>query len=238
MYTFISFLRILFKEMERNMAQKSLEKVEFVENPEPRCAVALVLDVSGSMSGQPIAELNAGLQEFDKDLKADPLASLRVEVGMITFGGAVKAIDFVTADQFHPPELTANGETPMGQAVQKALTMLHDRKDSYKVNGIDYYRPWLFLITDGAPTDAWESTAVQARQEEDQKGVSIYAIGVEGADMQTLSQFSSKRQPLKLKGLTFRELFHWLSKSLGAVALSNPGEQAPLPTVGWAEADT
>ena len=62
------------------MAQNSLEKIEFVENPEPRCAVALVLDVSGSMTGQAIAELNAGLQEFDKDLKADQLASLRVEV--------------------------------------------------------------------------------------------------------------------------------------------------------------
>jgi uncharacterized protein YegL len=219
------------------MAQNSLEKIEFVENPEPRCAVALVLDVSGSMAGEPIAELNAGLREFDKDLKADPLASLRVEVGLVTFGGAVSSIDFVTADQFSCPVLQASGDTPMGQAVQKALSMLRDRKNSYKSNGIDYYRPWLFLITDGEPTDSWEASAAQARQEEDQKGVSVYAIGVEGANMQTLSQFSSKRQPLKLKGLTFRELFQWLSKSLGAVALSNPGQQAPLPTVGWAEAE-
>ena len=220
------------------MTQNPLEKIEFVENPEPRCAVALVLDVSGSMGGQPIAELNAGLQEFDIALKADPLASLRVEVGMVTFGGTVTAIDFVTADQFHPPVLTANGGTPMGHAVQKALTMLRDRKNTYKSNGVDYYRPWLFLITDGAPTDVWEAAAEHARQEEDHKGVSVYAIGVEGADMQTLALFSSKREPLKLKGLTFRELFQWLSKSLGAVALSNPGEQAPLPAVGWAQADT
>lgn len=219
------------------MTQNSLEKIEFVENPEPRCAVALVLDVSGSMAGEPIAELNDGLREFDKDLKADPLASLRVEVGMVTFGGSVSSIDFVTADQFNPPVLQANGDTPMGQAVLKALSMLRDRKNSYKVNGIDYYRPWLFLITDGEPTDSWEAAAAQARQEEDQKGVSVYAIGVQGANMQTLSHFSCKRQPLKLKGLTFRELFQWLSKSLGAVALSNPGQQAPLPTVGWAEAE-
>jgi uncharacterized protein YegL len=219
------------------MTQNSLEKIEFVDNPEPRCAVALVLDVSGSMAGQAIVELNNGLVEFDKDLKADPLASLRVEVGMVTFGGSVSSIDFVTADQFQPPVLMANGDTPMGQAVHQALSMLRDRKNSYKANGIDYYRPWLFLITDGEPTDSWEAAAAQARQEEDQKGVSVYAIGVEGANLQTLSQFSSKRQPLKLKGLTFRELFQWLSKSLGAVALSNPGQQAPLPTVGWAEAE-
>jgi uncharacterized protein YegL len=224
-------------KMESTMTQNSLEKIEFVDNPEPRCAVALVLDVSGSMAGQAIAELNNGLLEFDKDLKSDPLASLRVEVGMVTFGGRVSSIDFVTADQFQPPVLQADGGTPMGQAVQMALSMLRDRKNSYKANGIDYYRPWLFLITDGEPTDSWEAAAAQARQEEDQKGVSVYAIGVEGANMQTLSQFSSKRQPLKLRGLTFRELFQWLSKSLGAVALSNPGQQAPLPTVGWAEAE-
>ncbi len=219
------------------MTQNPLEKVEFVENPEPRCAVALVLDVSGSMHGQPIAELNAGLQEFDQAIKTDPLAALRVEVAMVTFGGAVSFMDFVAAGQFHPPALTASGDTPMGQAVEKALAMLRDRKDTYKSNGIDYFRPWLFLITDGAPTDAWQNAAEQTRQEEDRKGVSVYAIGVENADMQTLSQFSSKRQPLLLKGLNFRELFQWLSKSLGAVAMSNPGQQAPLPAVGWAQAE-
>jgi len=220
------------------MTQNPLERIEFVDNPEPRCAVTLVLDVSGSMAGQPITELNAGLQEFERAIKADPLAALRVEVAMVTFGGVVSSIDFVNADQFHSPELTAGGDTPMGQAVQQALTMLRERKDTYKRNGIDYYRPWLFLITDGAPTDSWQAIAEQARQEEDRKGVSVYAIGVEGADMQTLTQFSSKRQPLKLKGLSFRELFQWLSKSLGAVALSKPGEQAPLPAVGWTQADT
>jgi uncharacterized protein YegL len=220
------------------MPQNPLENVEFVDNPEPRCAVALVLDISGSMGGQPIAELNAGLQELDKALKSDPLAALRVEVGMVTFGGTVKSIDFVSADQFLPPTLVAGGETPMGHAVLQALTLLRDRKNTYKANGVDYFRPWLFLMTDGAPTDDWQPAAEQARQEEERKGVSIYAIGVENADMQTLAQFSSKRPPLKLKGLTFRELFQWLSKSLGAVAQSRPGEQAPLPAVGWAQADT
>jgi uncharacterized protein with von Willebrand factor type A (vWA) domain len=37
---------------------------ELVANPEPRCACLLLLDTSGSMHGQPIAELNAGLARF------------------------------------------------------------------------------------------------------------------------------------------------------------------------------
>jgi uncharacterized protein YegL len=112
------------------MTQSQLEQAEFAENPEPRCAVVLLLDTSGSMHGQPIVELNNGLKEFHAALKADRLASLRVEVAVITFGGAVRALNvasdggkeipfdaeqaFVIADNFHPPTLAANGETPMG----------------------------------------------------------------------------------------------------------------------------
>jgi uncharacterized protein YegL len=231
-----------------------LEQTEFAENPEPRCAVVLLLDTSGSMHGRPIAELNEGLKDFKAALQADRLASLRVEVAVVTFGGAVRALNlsggqqdipfdaekaFVIAENFQPPTLNANGETPMGEAVRRALTLLHERKEIYKRNGVDYFRPWVFLITDGNPTDnGWESAAEQARQEEQRKGALIYAVGVEKADMVKLARFSDQRPPLKLNGLAFRELFQWLSKSLTAVAQSRPGEQAPLPPVGWAQVDT
>ncbi len=217
------------------MTTKRFEEIEFAENPEPRCAVVLALDVSGSMAGQPIAELNAGLKELAQALKADKLAALRVELAVATFGGSVTIIDFVPADAFQPPTLSAHGGTPMGAAVQKALALLRERKDTYKRNGLDYFRPWLFLISDGAPTDAWEAAADLARQEEENKGVSVYAIGVQDADLQTLARFSATRPPLKLQGLAFSELFQWLSKSLSAVAQSQPGQQVALPAVGWGQ---
>lgn len=237
------------------MTQTQLEQAEFADNPEPRCAVVLLLDTSGSMHGQAIAELNDGLKEFDNAMRSDPLASLRVEVAVVTFGGNVRALNvttdgnreipadaeqaFVTADSFHPPTLSASGETPMGEAVRRALALLHDRKEVYKRNGVDYFRPWIFLITDGNPTDSgWEAVADQVKAEEVRKGALFYAVGVENADMKTLARFSDQRAPLKLKGLAFRELFRWLSKSLTAVAQSRPGEQAPLPPVGWAQVDT
>jgi uncharacterized protein YegL len=210
----------------------------FAENPEPRCACVLLLDVSGSMAGQAIAELNAGLTLYKDELAADPLASKRVEVAVVTFGGQVQTVsDFTTADAFHPPVLIAGGETPMGAAILHGLDVLRQRKAVYKANGISYFRPWVFLITDGGPTDAWASAAAQIKQGEASKAFSFFSVGVEGANFDVLKQLGVK-EPLHLKGLRFRDLFSWLSQSQKAVSRSTPGEQVPLPNPtgpqGWA----
>jgi uncharacterized protein YegL len=223
------------------MSLDQLEQVEFAENPEPRCPVVLLLDTSGSMSGAAISELNAGLQEFSREVKADALASLRIEIAIVTFGGSVTvAQPFTAMHAFNSPTLTTRGGTPMGQAVRDGLQMIRDRKDTYKQNAIDYYRPWIFLITDGEPTDAgWETAAQEARDEEDNKRVLFFAVGVEGANMQTLARFSDKRAPVRLKGLAFRELFQWLSKSMSTVSRSRMGDTVELPPPsGWAQIPT
>ena len=210
---------------------------EFAENPEPRCPCILLLDTSGSMKGEPIAQLNAGLVVFKDELAADSLAQKRVEVALITFGPVQVQSDFQTADQFQPPRLETTGDTPMGAAIMQALTLLDQRKQAYKSNGILYYRPWVFLITDGAPTDAWREAAKEIHNREVAKGLSFFAVGVEGAHFETLEQIAV-RKPLRLKELRFRDLFVWLSNSLSAVSRSNVDDQVPLqnPTTpeGWA----
>ena len=70
-----------------------LDQAEFADNPEPRCPVVLLLDTSGSMQGAPVQELNGGLRAFSDALKSDRLASLRVEVAVVAFGGKVRALD-------------------------------------------------------------------------------------------------------------------------------------------------
>lgn len=220
------------------MKETYLEEIEFAENPEPRCACVLLLDTSGSMSGEPIRALNAGLVTFRDELQADPIASKRVEVAIVTFDSSVQTVqDFVTADQFHPPVLSAQGQTAMGSGILHALDLVRHRKEIYKQHGITYYRPWVFMITDGAPTEPDHIVSLAAqriRDEEDRRGVAFFAVGVESADMHRLATISV-RSPLKLKGLSFRELFVWLSASMQRVSSSKPGEQIPLPPAGWAE---
>jgi uncharacterized protein YegL len=189
------------------------------------------------MTGQPIAELNDGLATLKQTLADDSLASRRAEIAIVTFGGTVTTIqDFVTVEGFHPPHLHASGSTPMGHAIMQGLEMIAQRKATYRAAGISYYRPWVFLITDGGPDpgDPWQTAAMQVKQGEASKAFAFFTVGVEGANLDVLAQIAT-RAPVKLKGLNFRPLFEWLSHSMQAVSQSSPGDKVNLPPAGWAD---
>lgn len=213
---------------------------EFIENPETRCPAVLVLDTSASMKGAAISELNAGVRAFFNDIRSDPLASLRVELAMVCFGGGARLErDFATLDVGPVPELAAGGNTPLGAALHLAVDALDYRVNRYRAAGIAHYRPWLFLITDGQPTDgiAWQLAAQRAQLADLSGALALYPIGVAKANMALLAELASPlRPPILLDGLRFRDLFSWMSRSMRRVSLSRIGtRQPPLPELGdWA----
>jgi uncharacterized protein YegL len=225
------------------MATPIIPDVTLVDNSEQRTPLVLVLDSSGSMDGDPIAQLNKGLQLLEQELKDDAIAAKRVRVLVIRLGGYDEAsvvADWQDAMDFTPPTLEANGTTPAGQAVDLALTCIEDEKQRFKQAGVAYTRPWLFLMSDGAPTDQWEDAAQRCRNAEAANKVAVFPIAVgQGAAAETLAQFSNKGMASvkRLDGLRFKELFLWLSASMKVVSQSTPGGTVQLPaTDTWSQA--
>lgn len=227
------------------MSYELLPAEDLVNNPTARVPVCLCLDVSGSMDGEPIRELNEGVRMFYDAIHEDEVALYAAEVCIVTFGGnrAECITDFSGLErQPEPPILSADGMTPMGEAVNLGLDLLEKRKKEYKSKGVDYYQPWLVLMTDGAPNgDANELSRAIGRTVEmvTNKKLSVFPIGIGvNADMNILARFSPKRSPLKLQGLKFREFFEWLSQSVSRTSQSIPGENVTLDIdgiKGWAE---
>jgi uncharacterized protein YegL len=221
------------------------------DNPDPRVACALLLDTSYSMRGDRIEHLNAGFTAFCASIAEDPLARKRTDVTVITFGGAVEvAVPFHEGRDLTPTTFAAQGATPLGEALDTGLDLLAARKSEYKEAGLEYFRPWLFVITDGMPTDEqrFARASKRVREAEAAKEITVFTVGAGEADLETLSQLSAVREPLALNGVRFEELFAWLSTSMSVVtqssafgptdatvAATEAAEQVPLPSpAGWA----
>ena len=218
---------------------------DLVENPTTRLPVCLCLDVSNSMEGDPVNELNEGIGLFFYELKKDEIAFYSAEVAVVTFGGfdAKCLLDFANLERVpKPPKLEAVGMTPMGEGVNLALDLLEKRLNEYREKGVDYFQPWLVLMSDGSPNgDETElERAIQRVSElEHSKKLTVITIGIgKDADMEVLAKFSPDKSPLKLKGLKFKDFFSWLSKSVSAISQSMAGENVELePTSDWGSLD-
>ena len=221
------------------------KRIEPANPEESHVATVLLLDVSESMrDNDKIAQLNEGLRIFKDEVCQDDRACKRVDLAVITFGGSVDIIhDFSSIEAFEPPVLTTKGQTPMGAAILKAIEIVEKRKAYYKGNGMDYFRPWIFMITDGEPTDIsperpeWKEVVKAVADGEGKRKFLFFTIGVEPANMEILKKLApSNRPPQRLAHGRFKELFSWVSKSQQAIANSQMGQMVALPAVdSWAE---
>lgn len=253
--------------MDNNML---LRIEDLVNNPTPRVPICLCLDTSGSMGAvegdyvetgetvyedgrtwnlvtggtSRIDELQKGVEQFYEAIREDETAAYSAEICIVTFDNkATCVLDFANIERQEViPKLCPVGDTAMGEGVNLALDLLEKRKQEYKDKGVDYYQPWLVLMSDGVPNgDTFELDRAVDRTVElvNQKKLTVFPIGIGSeADMGVLSEFSPKRAPLKLQGLKFQEFFAWLSRSVSKTSQSSPDEIVKLDLEGikgWAE---
>ena len=211
--------------------------MSIMNHGEKHVACVLLVDVSGSMAGSSIAELNEGLAAFAKALKNDAKAFGCTDVCVISFDSQVRTVvPFCSAAEFTAPVLTTGGSTAMNEGIITALDAIDQRKQEYRNIGVDYWRPWLFLMTDGAPTDSgYEADAKRRLQDAlTRKKVNFFPMGVGGASIRKLQEYTLNGNGMVLKATAdnFKEAFIWLSSSMSVISNSSPYEKnAELPTI-------
>ena len=196
----------------------------------------LLVDTSASMSGAAIDELNEGLRAFGEALMSDTHASGVADVCVINFNTEVTVeIPFCPAADYVAPTLSAGGLTALNEAIITGLDAIEQQKALYRQLGTDYYKPWLFLLTDGSATDTEFDADAHQRLAEAlaNRKVNFFPMGIgSGADIQALKSYTANGNGpvLKAEKNNFKEAFVWLSNSMAVPINSQVGQKtADLP---------
>jgi len=218
------------------MSEHSAEDIDVVisENPVQRTPCVLVLDTSGSMGGDNrIDQLNQALQLFEQTIKGNETLRQQLMLSVIGFGSQVDILcDWTQGDEFSAPQLVAAGQTSMGAAMRAAHAAVEEIRSKLKASGVPYTRPWIFLMSDGGPTDDWQSSAEESRRRCEAKRAVVWPFGVTGANAEALHAFARPDMNVYMldEGADFGAIFEWLGSSLGALASSTGGNlQLPPP---------
>lgn len=209
--------------------------VQIKDNATQRTPCVLVLDGSTSMSEENrVQQLNLGLRLFQEHLRADPVARVGVQVLVLRFGGEAKVeilSDWTDAAYFEAPTVIANGNTPMGAAMNLAIHKIGEIKKKLNEEGVTYSRPWVFLMTDGGANDSnWEAAAEATRRAIAERKFILWPIAIgEKADVDCLRKFQSPDGEVwRPQDVDFRTMFVWLSGSLSRSASTPAGGQLQI----------
>lgn len=197
---------------------------------EPHMACVLLLDTSGSMYGDAIDSLNRAINDFKEQTSMDELAQKRVDIAIIEFNDTARVVqDFTPLSQMQPVTLSASGCTAMGAGINLAIDKVKERNRFYNSMGTPCFKPWIFMITDGAPTDDIES-ARQRIIDEESKGthgkLKFWAVGVPGYSKETLTSLT--KRCIALNEANFNGIFNWLSESMVTISVSRVDENPQL----------
>jgi uncharacterized protein YegL len=211
---------------------------------ENHMACLLLLDTSGSMGPDPanpglapITALNSAVNRFKFEVTNDKQTRDIVDIAVVEFNTKVNVVqDFCPIEQMLPVNLTAGGSTNMVDAVKIAIEMVKEHTRLLRKAGSEPYKPWIIMISDGAPDTPIDSVAKTVSDDEnfktpDGKDAGKYrfwCLGVDGYDKPTLKKLSPDRT-FDLKGKDFNGFFDWIHKSIAVTSQTTPGQPTSLP---------
>jgi len=215
--------------MQQKRFDTLLSKAPTIINAsESHMALVFVLDVSYSMDGPPIDQLNEGLNRFKEEVCQDKQTRDILDVAIIQFNESYEITqDFVPIEYMNSMQLRAKGTTKYSEPIREALRMVDERSRFYRRSGSEPYKPWIILVTDGEPLDDISSVIEEVADMQDEGKVRFIALGVGDYDSDTLRRITDV--VFRMDGTDFTSFFNWVGKSMRSVSQSSPGEKPPLP---------
>ncbi|MBF0257317.1 MAG: VWA domain-containing protein [Desulfamplus sp.] len=183
-----------------------------------RLPVYLVLDTSGSMAGQPIEAVKKGVQLLASTLRQDPYALETACISVITFNTEAQQItpltDIIT---FQPPDIKAQGITSLGAALKLLAEKIGQEVVKTTPEKRGDWKPLIFIMTDGAPTDDWQSGLKELKKIK--TGIIVCCAAGNDARIDVLKQISEVVVELKTADTeAIKKFFQWISASVSTTS--------------------
>jgi uncharacterized protein YegL len=179
-----------------------------------RLPVYLLIDTSGSMSGEPIEAVKTGVQTLISSLRQDPYALETAFISIITFDSTAKQIVPLTElSAFQVPGFVATGTTALGAGLGLLADQISNElvKTTAEVKGD--WKPLIFIMTDGVPTDDWQQGLAKFKQV--RTGIVVACAAGHGADTGVLKQITEVVVRLDTADAsTIKAFFKWVSSSV------------------------
>ena len=194
---------------------------------ESHMPVLIAGDMSGSMEGLPIENVNRSINRFASDICRDPKAAGRVDVAVIGFNSAPQIVqNWRPVTEMNPVDFKAGGGTNISAALEKGIQMLRERGNMYQNAGMEVKMPYLILITDGYGGDVTEIAKVIRQRTEEHK-MKLWVLAVKGYDEEAVAKLTDGKRVFELvdeDGYDFTEFFDFMAVSVKAVSTSAPGQ--------------
>jgi uncharacterized protein YegL len=204
----------------------SIEEQEIIDDDpiiaapnEKHLACVILLDVSGSMSGEPIKQLNHAINLFKEKVAKDSIAKKTVDISIITFGTTIDIVqNFAPVMEMNSVALQTSGSTMMGAGLVKAVKAVKERNKFYDSLGTPVFKPWIFVVSDGGATDSLVEAVRLVKEEETKGKLKVIALGVKGYDRSSFEKFTDRI--LELADYDFDKIFDWLAASMVTISVS------------------
>ncbi len=187
-----------------------------------RLPIYFLVDVSESMAGTPIEQVQEGMRTIIQDLRVDPYALETVFVSIIIFAGKARILSPLTElYKFYPPVFPIGGGTSLGAGMEALMNDMDASLQKTTLEQKGDWKPIIFLFTDGNPTDDYFK-AFQRWNEKYRRHCSLIAVSIgDNVNILTLAQLTSDILLLKETDTeSFRKFFKWVTASIKTTSMS------------------